>query len=107
MVISCLVVMAVSFIAAFAYEATGPNSPVWALGFFFCYFLMPLVGFFSLLREGRIHTKSESRPSRIFEGAIIVAFVPCLLGLLLTINIGSLIIADPHGLSRGNWAHMY
>lgn len=93
MVISYLALMTFSFLIAFAY-GNGPSCILARTGFAFCFFSMPLIAFVYLLRVGRIHSKSERRSDRFFEGTVIACVLPCAVGLLITTLTGGSLVAD-------------
>lgn len=101
-VVASLSLMSASFIMAFAFENNRPD--LLFLGFLCCFFFLPLVRFFSMYPT-RIITISSKKSERMFEGLIILAVFPCLVGIVLTIAVANAILTDRHGLTGGNWAY--
>ncbi len=106
-----LTLIALSFGLAFAFERMGQHHAFWFCTFFLVLFSVPIYGFYKLNKAGRIHTKSENRLGRIFEGSIIACVIPCVIGLWIVMAGFSMMDyeihrmeTDPHGLTQGNWA---
>lgn len=84
MVELCLAIMLLCFLTAFAYGIQGPRQAFWINVFSCCFFLLPIISLGALLRFGKLDSKPMFNSSRLFKRLVILAFVPCVIGLFFS-----------------------